>query len=110
MTDESLFREVDEGVHLVKRLTLTPNRGEPVVSWTIETTDSRILKPARTFGSKEELDLKLAVEGRRVGGLVDSAAQLVLDPIDMLDGYEFSGGTIQTDWFGIEEIEEGDSE
>ena len=110
MIDESLFKEVDDGVLLVKRLTLTPNRGEPVVSWTVETTDSRILKPARTFGSKEELDLKLAVEGRRVGGLVDSAAQMVLDPLNWDGELEFQGGTIQTDWFGIEEIEEGDSE
>ena len=109
MADESLFGEVDEGVHLVKRLTLTPNQGDPVVSWTIETTDSRILKPDRTFGSKEELDLKLAVEGRRVGCLMDSAAQ-ILDPSNWDGERDFQGGTIQTDWFDIEEIEEGDSE
>ena len=110
MIDDSLFKEVDDGVHLVARLTLTPSQCNPIVIWTIETTDSRILKPIRTFGSKEELDLKLAVEGRKVGDLIDSVAQMAMDPFDWDVEHKFIGGTIQTDWFSIEEIEEGDSE
>ena len=110
MIDDSLFKEVDDGVQLVKRVTLIPSQGDSVVVWMIETTDSRVLKPIRTFGSKEELDLKLAVEGRKVGDLIDSVAQMAMDPFDWDVEHKFIGGTIQTDWFSIEEIEEGDSE
>lgn len=110
MIDDSLFKEIDDGVHLIKRVTLIPSQGNPVVVWTIETTDSRILKPIRTFGSKEELDLKLAVEGRKVGDLIDSVAQTVMDLFDWDIEHKFLGGTMQSDWFSIEEIEEGDSE
>ena len=109
MADESLFREVDEGIHQVRRATVSPNGLEPTVEWSIETTDSRIAAPIRTFGSKEELDMVLAIEGRRIGKLVDSTANLV-ERIDWDDGHAFPGGTVQLDWFDIDEIEEGDSE
>jgi len=101
MADKSLFREVDEGIYLAKRLTLTPVRGEPVVSWTIETADSRILKPLRTFGSKAELDMVLAVEGRKIGRLNSSVAY----PVDPPENSNRPGGTLQCDWFNIEEAE-----
>ena len=35
---------------------------------------------------------------------------MAMDPFDWDVEHKFIGGTIQTDWFSIDEIEEGDSE
>lgn len=107
MIDEAPFRDKDEGIHRIRRATLQAQGMEPKTEWTIETSDSSIVAPIRAFGSKEEeMDMVLAVEGKKVGKLVDSVAQL----IERDEHREFPGGTLQFDWFGIEEIEEGDPE
>ena len=109
MIDEALFRDKDEGIHRVRRATLQAQGMEPKTEWTIETSDSRIVAPVRAFGSKEEMDMVLAVEGKKVGKLVDSVAQLI-ERMDWDEHQEFPGGTLQFDWFDIEDLEEGDSE
>ena len=109
MIDEALFRDKDEGIHRVRRATLQAQGMEPKTEWTIETSDSRIVAPVRAFGSKEEMDMVLAVEGKKVGKLVDSVAQLI-ERTDWDERQEFLGGTLQFDWFDIEDLEEGDSE
>lgn len=94
------FDEIDEGTHRVRLATLFPDDGgAPTESWSIETDDSRVSEPVRTFGSKAELDMVLAVEGRKIGRLNSSVAY----PVDLPENSHSPGGTLQYDWFDIEE-------
>lgn len=96
------FVETDEGTHRVRLATLFPDDGgSPAESWSIETDDSRFPEPVRTFGSRAELDLVLAAECRKVGRLNSSVAY----PVDPTEGSDSRGGTLQCDWFDIEEAE-----
>lgn len=95
-----IYGKTDRGIHRVRLATLFPDDGgDPAESWSIETDDSRIAKSVRTFGSKAELDLVLAVEGRKVGRLNGSMAY----PVDPQEGSDCRGGILQYDWFDIEE-------